>query len=80
MKPPKHWRPRTPSSTCETWDTHGIPCGAPSTRAYPAMGDGYHAMCATHAQKHLAYCVTIAAAQRGEVPPSKARPAEGEPK
>jgi hypothetical protein len=45
-----------------------IECGKPATHAYPAMGGGYASLCAEHAPKHLNYCVTIEAAQRGEQP------------
>lgn len=66
---PWHFAP--PSETCQTWDPPStrVDCGEYATHAYPAMGGGYHSMCERHATKHLDYCVTIAGARDGQVPP-----------
>lgn len=64
------WKAAPPSETCETWDPPAgrKACGEPATHAYPAMGGGYHSLCATHAVKHRGYTVTIEQARLGMVP------------
>lgn len=54
--------PRTPGlvadrawvgTPCETWTGAPFtPCGKPSTCRYPAMGGGWHHMCAAHGARH----------------------------
>lgn len=61
------WKPGPVSPTCDVL-RDGPRCGQPTAYAYPAMGGGYMALCDTHAQRHLRYCVTYEQAQRGEVP------------
>lgn len=62
------WMPKPPSETCETLLHDNAPCGERATLAYPALGGGYHAMCFSHARRHLQYCVSIEEARRGRVP------------
>ncbi len=65
------WKAAPPSLRCEVQLSNGDQCHEQSKYAYPAMGGGYMALCDDHAQKHLKYCVTLAAAKRGEVPNAK---------
>lgn len=66
------WVPKKPSETCETWTHDRTVCGKPATRAYPAMGGGYMALCDDHAERHP-YAISIDAARRGENPFSTPR-------
>lgn len=59
MKTSPAWKTAPISCTCEvTMDMKhqllkGKYCDKPTTHAYPAMGGGWMALCARHAQKHL---------------------------
>jgi hypothetical protein len=49
------WKTAPISPTCEVMRSHKPErcCDAPTTYAYPAMGQGWMALCFKHAQKHL---------------------------
>jgi len=58
MKPSSTWRTAPISCTCEVKvatnpDPETGLCNDPTDYAYPAMGSGWMALCARHAQPHL---------------------------
>lgn len=54
MKTSSTWKTEPISCTCEVLRPYaGVLCDKPTTHAYPAMGCGWMALCARHAQKHI---------------------------
>lgn len=61
------WRPKPISRTCEHREGNK-PCGDKTCFVYRAMGSGYMALCAHHAEKHMDYAevASMVVAQGGE--------------
>lgn len=76
MKPTQTWKTAPISCTCEVLAGGSNKalansfCDKPTTHAYPAMGSGWMALCARHAQRHLKHGGAISTDElikRGEV-------------
>lgn len=54
----QNWTTAPISQTCEK--LHGlIPCGCPTSWAYPASGGGWMALCQLHGKPHIPHVFTI---------------------
>lgn len=48
----EEWKSAPISARCEVFVRNDKLCGKPTTHVYPAMGQGYMALCIEHYRKH----------------------------